>query len=148
MKLPKKGIGAEGGFARPHRHEGLATMKRLIGFLISCMILLAFPACSDSSLKTALIGTWEWTGDDCDVEGNCAKEIIADEQSWETFSRDGIYISKNTRNSYSLKGKTIYLASDKNSYDTSFAEILLIKNGMMLLNLNNRIRRYAKMAEK
>jgi hypothetical protein len=115
---------------------------------IVLMSALIVPLCSNSTFKTALVGTWAWTGDKCDGEGNCIKEIITDEQSGESFSSEGLYVSKNSRINYTLKGNKIYFASDNYSYDQFYAEIVSIKNGMMLLKFNDGIKRYIKITKK
>ncbi len=109
---------------------------------LQCIVLIIATAllttCSNSKFKTPLIGTWEWTGDKCNREGDCKSEIITDEQNRETFSKDGQYTSKYSKINYSLKGNSIYLGPDGEPY----AEILAIKNGMMLLKFSDQIRRY------
>ena len=123
-------------------------MKQLqiVGFFM--MTVLLIPFCSNSAFKTAIVGTWTWTGDKCDAEGNCQKEILTDEQSGETFSGEGLYASKNSKINYTLKGNKIYFSSDNYSYDRYYAEIVLIKDGIMLLKFNDGIKRYLKAVKK
>jgi hypothetical protein len=103
---------------------------------------MALSHCAKSNFEAALVGTWEWSGHACDNEGRCKKEIITDEGSRETFNANGLYLSKHARNNYIVKNKTIYFASDKDEFNTVYAEIISINKGVMLLRFDNDIRRY------
>jgi hypothetical protein len=118
-------------------------MKRLRVVVLFALTGLLV-TCSNSKFKVSLIGTWEWTGDKCNHEGNCNAEIMTDEQSRNTFSADGLYTSKNSKTNYSLKGNSIYFGQGHGSDDELYAEIITIKNDMMLLKFNDGIRRYSK----
>jgi hypothetical protein len=107
-----------------------------------CAAITVFSHCAKTNYDAALIGTWEWTGYTCDTGGTCEKEIITDEGSRETFTGDGMYLSKRARINYIVKNNTIYLASDKNAFNTAYAEIISINKGVMLLRFNKDIRRY------
>jgi hypothetical protein len=119
-------------------------MKSFKFILLFGAVIILFPYCTKSNYGAALIGTWEWTGFACNEEGSCKKEIITDEDSRETFTGNGLYLSKRARINYILKNRTIYFASDKHEYKTLYAEIVSIKNGVMLLRFNKDIRRYYK----
>lgn len=110
------------------------------------IIFLLFTACTKSNHEADLIGTWEWTGYGCDNKGECKKEIITDEGSRETFTAQGLYLSKHARNSYIVKEKTIYFASDKDEFNTRHAEIISINNDVMLLRFDKDIKRYARIS--
>jgi hypothetical protein len=107
-----------------------------------CAVITIFSHCAKSNYEAALIGTWEWTGYACDKNGTCKKDIITDENSRETFTVHGLYTSKRARNNYIVKNGTIYFASDKHAFNTLYAEIISIKNGVMLLRFGKDIRRY------
>jgi hypothetical protein len=123
-------------------------MKKLYPIIIPVILALTLPLCSDSRHAASLIGTWTWTGDECDAGGHCKKEIMTDEDNVETFTRTGLYISKNIRNKYTLKEGAVYLASEDGSYDDLYAEIISIKGGTMLLKFRNTIRRYERVTKK
>ncbi|HOT43563.1 MAG TPA: hypothetical protein PLM53_03795 [Spirochaetota bacterium] len=112
-------------------------------FLI-CASSVLFGACSREDYRSSLVGTWELTGDSCDTGGNCRKEIITDEESGETFTAEGLYISKRSKIGYSVAGSEIRLASDSDAFNTVYGEILSIKNGVMLLRKDSVIRRYGR----
>ncbi|OHD69538.1 MAG: hypothetical protein A2W19_00580 [Spirochaetes bacterium RBG_16_49_21] len=119
-------------------------MKKFNICLIIITAILANSLCSKSSFNTALVGSWEWSGDGCDEQGACKKDIITDEESRDTFTEEGLFLSKNSRNKYALKGDTIYFASEHNSYDTRYAEIASIRGDVMLLKFKNGIRKYGR----
>jgi hypothetical protein len=119
-------------------------MKKLYLIAIPIMLALASPLCSDSRHAALLVGTWTLTGDECDAGGHCRKEIITDEDNVETFTHSGLFISKNIRNKYALKGDAVYLASEDGAYTDLYAKVVSIDSGTMLLRFRNTIRRYAR----
>lgn len=121
-------------------------MKPITPLLIVCAAIIMFPQCSRKDFRPALIGTWEWTGDACDARGHCRKEIITDEDTRETFTDTGLYISKMSKTAYAVMGAEIRLASDKHSFKTEYGEIVSIQNGIMLVKKSGVIRRYSKIA--
>ncbi len=116
---------------------------RIITLSIAGAALLS-AACNRPDYATLLTGTWQWTGDACDDDGSCKKEIITDEESGETFTRDGFHLATRSRNSYSLEGATIRFASTRNSCGTSEAEIISLTGDTLLLECGSHVRRYAR----
>jgi len=112
---------------------------------IICTAALFLSACSREDYRSSLVGTWEWTGDSCGADGNCTEEIITDEENRETFTADGLYISKRAKIGYIVEGPEIRLASDVDSFNTVYGEILSIKNGVMLLRKDSGTRRYSRL---
>jgi hypothetical protein len=100
--------------------------------------------CGRTDYATSLVGTWEWTGDACDRNGSCNKEIMTYGESGETFTRDGLHLTTRSRNGYSLDGKTIRFASKHSSCGTIDAEIISLTGDTLLLECGNNIRRYAR----
>ena len=121
-------------------------MRSIKLVLLISTVILSFSFCAKFNYEAALIGTWEWTGYTCDNEGACKKEIITDEESRETFTAEGLYLSKRARNNFIVKNKTIYFASDIDAFNTMYAEIISIKNGVMLLRFDKDIRRYNRIS--
>ncbi len=117
-------------------------MKQFTIVFLICAALLLLTACSREDYRTSLIGTWEWTGDSCGADGSCKKEIITDEENREVFTGDGLYISKRAKIGYIVKGAEIRLESDTDKFNSVYAEIVSIKNGIMLLKKNAGTRRY------
>ena len=115
---------------------------------ITVILIVIAGGCGKPNYDRSIIGTWEWTGDRCDGEGTCKKEIITDEDGKETFTRDGLYLSKRARNDYKLKGAAIYFASGNGEFNTHYADIVSIKSGVMLLRIDTVIRRYELAAGK
>ncbi|MBN2158926.1 MAG: hypothetical protein JW807_05985 [Spirochaetes bacterium] len=118
-------------------------MKRVAAYL-AIMTALSLSACSKPDYRTLIIGTWEWTGDACDEEGNCRKEIMTDDGSLETFTKEGLYRSKRTRADYTISGKAIYLGAGENDRDRLLARISSIRGDVMLLEFDSSIRRYRR----
>lgn len=106
------------------------------------IILIITAGCSKPNYERSIIGTWELTGDRCDTVGQCGKEIITAGSGAETFTADGMYLSDRIRTNYALKGAAIYFASENNNFTTRHADIISIRNGIMLLRFNDGIRRY------
>ncbi len=89
-------------------------------------------------------GIWEWNGDRCDASGACEREIITDEGGRIIFTEDGRYRGRMVENDYIIKKNRIYLATGKGSYENLLAEIVLVREGTMLLKSGGIIRRYAR----
>lgn len=119
-------------------------MKLRMILLYIALSAIALIYCGRTDYAAGLVGTWQWSGDDCDNDGSCKKEIFTDEESGETFTRDGFHLTARSRNSYSLEGSTIRFASTRNSCGTSEAEIISLAGNTLLLDCGNRIRRYAR----
>ncbi|HOD15244.1 MAG TPA: hypothetical protein PK307_15155 [Spirochaetota bacterium] len=119
-------------------------MKLRIALLCIAGAAMALLFCGRTDYAAALTGTWQWTGDACDEDGSCKKEIITDEASGETFTRDGLHVTTRSRNGYSLDGTTIRFASTSNSCGTAEARIISLAGDMLLLECGSHIRRYAR----
>lgn len=116
-------------------------MKRTAIALIS-IIIVAAGGCSRTSYEQSLIGAWAWTGNHCAEDGSCKKEIITDDGAREVFTADGMYLSERIRTGYRLKGPSIYLEPGESGSPIRHADIISIKDGVMLLRMANGIRRY------
>ena len=101
-------------------------------------------SCGRVDFAASLPGTWQLTGDACDTGGSCKKEILTDEGSGDTFTRDGFYVTKRSRDSYSLEGRTIRFASERNLCGTTEAEIVSLSGNDLLLKCGNRVRRFSR----
>lgn len=119
-------------------------MKRPAPYFLMLFSMILLFSCSKPDYRTSIIGTWEWTGDACDEEGNCRKEIMTDDGSLETFTKEGLYRSKRTRADYTISGKAIYLGAGENDRDRLHARISSIRGDMMLLEFDSSIRRYLR----
>lgn len=119
-------------------------MKKRLALLFIAMSATALLFCGRTDYTASLVGTWQWTGDACDDDGSCKKEILTDEESGESFTRDGFHLTTRSRNSYSLEGATIRFASTRNSCGTSEAEIISLTGDTLLLECGSHIRRYAR----
>jgi hypothetical protein len=115
-------------------------------FFLLCIALVAASHffCSRSDFTAALPGKWQLTGDACDIGGSCKKEVMTDEGSGDTFTRDGFYMTQRIRNGYSLKGRTIRFASVLNLCGTKEAEIVSLTGDELLLQCGNDIRRFTR----
>ncbi|HNW27074.1 MAG TPA: hypothetical protein PKN50_01250 [Spirochaetota bacterium] len=111
---------------------------------IMCAAFMVLSACTREDYRSSLVGTWEWTGDSCDTGGNCKKEIITDDGNRETFTADGLYLSRHARIGYVVAGSEIRLATDTDKFNTVYGEILSIKNGIMVLKKDSGTRRYSR----
>ncbi len=127
-----------------HEKRGRKPVKSFTITTFLCAALLLFPVCSRQDYRPELIGSWEWTGDACGKDGICRKEIITDEESREVFTADGLYLSKRTRTGYIVDGAEIRLATDKESLDTVYGEIVSIRRNVMLIKKGGGIRRYSR----
>jgi len=107
------------------------------------MIIAASAAsCSREDRSSSLIGTWEWTGDDCDEQGNCRKEILTDEEAAEAFTRDGLYRSRRASGRYRIKGDKILIERGGHEDPHALAEIVSIKGDCMILRKGGSLKRY------
>ena len=106
------------------------------------IIVAAAASCSREDRSTSLIGTWEWTGDACDEQGNCRKEILTDEEAAETFTRDGLYRSTRVSGRYRLKGDTILIERGSHDDPQALGEIVSIKGDCMILRKGGSLKRY------
>lgn len=120
------------------------TMK--IHTMLFCIALVAMANlyCSRTDYAAALVGTWQLTGDTCDTGGSCQKEIMTDEGSGDTFTGDGFYVTRRSRNGYALQGRTISFASAQNLCGTREAEITSLTGDELLLKCGSTIRRYVR----
>ncbi|MBN1495548.1 MAG: hypothetical protein JXA07_02190 [Spirochaetes bacterium] len=116
-------------------------MKRSAIALIS-IIIIAAGGCSRPNYEQSLIGAWAWTGDHCAEDGSCKKVIITDDDTREVFTADGMYLSERIRTGYRLKGPAIYLEPGESGPPIRHGDIISIKDGVMLLRMDNGIRRY------
>jgi hypothetical protein len=119
-------------------------MKLKLALLFIAFCAMAFPSCSRADFTAALPGRWQWTGDECDSDGSCKKEIMTDEGSCDTFTRDGFYVSRRSRNGYSLQGGTIRFDSTQNLCGMAEAEIVSLAGDELMLRCGSVIRRYAR----
>jgi hypothetical protein len=115
--------------------------------MLSCIALvtIAHLSCSRTDYAASLVGTWQLTGDTCDTGGSCQKEIMTDEGSGDTFTGDGFYVTRRSRNGYSLQGGTISFASTQNLCGTREAEIASLTGDELLLKCGSTIRRFARL---
>lgn len=119
-------------------------MNSRIALLCIAVSALLFLYCGRTDYATALVGTWQLTGDACDDDGSCKKEIITNEESVETFTRDGFHLATRSRNGYSLDGATIRFASTRTTCGSAEAEIVSLTGNMLLMKCGSHIRRYAR----
>lgn len=119
-------------------------MKLCIVASLIAATAMVFFSCGRTDYSSALVGTWQLTGDACDSDAECGKEIITDEESGETFTRDGLYLTKRSRNGYALDGATIRFISTSSSCGTAEAEIISLADDTLLLECGSRIRRYGR----
>jgi hypothetical protein len=119
-------------------------MKLRMALLCIAGTAMALLFCGRTDYAAALVGTWQWTGDACDDGGSCKKEIITNEESGETFTREGLHLTTRSRNGYSLDGATIRFASTRNSCGPAEAEIISLTGTTLLLECGSHIRRYAR----
>ncbi len=109
--------------------------------------LLFFTLCTKQADTASLIGTWEWEGSLCDAAGNCKKEIIADEGSRETFTSDGLYLSRRARSPYRIEGNRIYLGANGREQGDLHAEIVSTGDNVLVLKVGRDKRRYRRVGK-
>jgi hypothetical protein len=114
--------------------------------IILCIALgaIAHMNCGRTDFAAELAGKWQWTGDACDTSASCQKEIMTDEGSGDTFTRDGFYVTQRSRNGYSLAGRTLRFASARNLCGTIEAEIVSLAGDDLLLRCGSTIRRFTR----
>ncbi|MBN2078973.1 MAG: hypothetical protein JW838_08400 [Spirochaetes bacterium] len=119
--------------------------KTALPLLLSALLLL--PLCSKPAGTDRLVGTWELEGSACDASGECGKEIIVDGGAGETFTADGLYLSRRSRSAYLVEDGRIYLGGSGRERGDLHGEIVSIKGDTMLLKMGNDIRRYRRRGE-
>jgi hypothetical protein len=117
------------------------------GLIISLgIMLMVFPQCAKKNFAPDLAGTWEWIGDSCDTSGNCTREIMTDEGSRETFTAEGLRVTKRSRNGYTLDGTRVSFESTSDSCGEKEAEIISVDTKTMLLRCGGTIKKYGRVA--
>ena len=125
----------------------MATRNRRVtatALLIASLALLTL--CSKPDRAEKLVGTWELDGSGCDASGECAKEIIVDGGAGETFTADGLYLSRRARTTYLVEKGAIYTGGSGAERGDLLGEIVSLRKGTLLLKTGGEIRRYRRAA--
>ncbi|MDX9819300.1 MAG: hypothetical protein RBT16_10330 [Desulfococcus multivorans] len=116
--------------------------KTALPLFIAILLLLAH--CSGKSGAEGLVGTWELEGRACGASGECGKEIIVDGGAGETFTAEGLYLSRRSRSTYLVEDGRIYLGGSGSERGDLRGEIVSIRGATMLLKTGNEIMRYRR----
>ncbi len=119
-----------------------APRKTALPVIISFLLLLGH--CSGKPGTEGLVGTWELEGRACDASGDCGKEIIVDGDAGETFTAEGLYLSRRSRSTYLVEDGRIYLGGSGSGRGDLRGEIVSIRGATMLLKTGKEIMRYRR----
>ncbi len=120
------------------------TVPRTTALPLLIAFLLLLTHCSGTPGTEGLVGTWELEGRACDASGECGKEIIVDGDAGETFTADGLYLSRRSRSTYHVEDGSIYLGGSEKERGDLRGEIVSIRGATMLLKTGNEIMRYRR----
>lgn len=120
----------------------IVPLKTALPLLTAFLLLLA--RCSGTPGTEGLVGTWELEGRACDASGECGKEIIVDGGAGETFTADGLYLSRRSKSTYLVEDGRIYLGASGSERGDLRGEIISIRGATMLLKTGNEIMRYRR----
>lgn len=119
-----------------------APRKTALPVIISFLLILGH--CSGKTGAEGLVGTWELEGRACDASGDCGKEIIVDGDAGETFTAEGLYLSRRSRSTYLVEDGRIYLGGSGSERGDLRGEIVSIRGATMLLKTGEEIMRYRR----